>query len=111
LVHHCLTMTNIVFCIVTPFFLSRSNWMAKNIGSLASGLERTVRILGIGLKGLTKNPLRSFFLVHTLFHCRLCGHCAAKRSCSFAYSTLPTTNDTFGITGQLSPSSFRSSVH
>jgi hypothetical protein len=79
------------FCMNGPLFLSRSNGMTADIGSMAPGMDEDGPGLGIGTKGITKN-IRS--PAH-FFHCRFCSHYTAKQHYSLAYFRLCTTTDTF----------------
>jgi hypothetical protein len=73
LVHLCLTMANIwPFASMLLFFLGdRMGWHGHR--------------LGIGPKGLRKQPMH-FFWVRSLFHCRLSCHCTFKEYYFLAHS-------------------------
>jgi hypothetical protein len=49
-----LSWLTLAFCITASFFLSRSNGMATDIGSLAPGMDGHAVRLGIGCKGIRK---------------------------------------------------------
>jgi hypothetical protein len=82
--------------------------MTTDIGTLAAGLDGHGPRLGVDARDYEKMGKSSqlLFLVHPLFHCRLCGHCIAKHHYLSVHSPLDPTTETFCAVGQLSPPSF-----
>jgi hypothetical protein len=67
------------FCMIAPFFLRWTDEMLADIGSLARGLDGLVAILGNGRKKQKNGEPPQFFLIHSLFYCRLSSHCSVKK--------------------------------
>jgi hypothetical protein len=97
--------------IITLLFLDRLNRMATDIDSLAAGLDGHVLGLGIGTKGLRKNgnPYNFFRCTHFFKVGSLAN--ALSKIPIIRLTSLNNTTDSFGTTGQGSPSSFRSLFH
>jgi hypothetical protein len=105
-----LTFTFLLHC---SFFVSKLNGMATEIGSLVAGLDGHGLRLGIGRKGLRKtwgNP-RNTLSRRTHFFIVDFKVVALPKTLFLSSLPLDTRTDTFGTAGQLSPSSFRSSLH
>ncbi|SAM06482.1 hypothetical protein [Absidia glauca] len=87
--------------------------MAADIGSLAAGLDGHELRLGIGRKGFHKtwgNP-RNTLSRRTHFSIVDSEAIALPKTLFLSSLPLDTRTDTFGTADQLSPSSFRSSLH